>query len=102
MEYSRFLLLPESRRYFLKPLQYISKALEHIKDIDIEWRVILLRQLILCFNECSKKEELSKHSSMLLELSKYISTAVLRESQVFLLCNHICDSKDIKPSIEVT
>ena len=101
MKFSRFLLLPESRKYFLKPLQHFSKALEQFKDIDIEWRVILLRQLILCFNECSKKEEISKHSCMLLDLSKCISIAVLRESQVFLLSNTICESKDIKPSSEV-
>ena len=102
MESSRFLILPETRLYFLKPLQYISKALDHFKDVDIEWRVIILRQLILCLYQCSKKEDLLKYSYIMLELSKLISTAVFRESQVFLLCNNICDSKDIKSSNEVT
>ena len=102
MECSRPFLCPETRKFLLKPLQFISKALEDCEETDFEWRVQIMRQVVLSLHECNKKEEVSKLAVVLLELSKKVSKQLLRESQIFIYSNQISELKEHKYSNEVS
>ena len=102
MECSRPFLCQETRKFLLKPLQSISKALEDCEETDLEWRVQIMRQLVLSLHESNKKEESAKLATVLLELSKKVSKELLRESQIFISSNQISELKEHKFPNEVS